>query len=195
MKTNRFFAILAICCFAMFASKVEAQVDVTASPINLLWGDYNLSGDFRIKENFSIEANVGYNRGDFFGLLDKREAIPVNLIGKYYFSPTLGADGFYVDGFLRFVSRNLQATATVDSLDSQKVDYTAKRLGLGFGLGYKVVSQKGFVFDIGTGIGRTLFQDNDLKSEDENVDLPTWNRTVGFVRIGIGYRFGGNKGG
>jgi Protein of unknown function (DUF3575) len=195
MKTNRFFAILSIFCFAMFAQKVNAQVDVTASPVRLLWGSFNAGADFGIKENFSIEANIGYNTGTIlekFGI-DDFKAVPVNLIGKYYFNPKQGSDGFYAGGFLRFVSRDLQATATIDSLETQEISYNAKRLGLGFGLGYKIVSQKGFVFDIGTGLGRTIFQDNNLETTNENVDTPNWNKTLFYTRIGIGYRFGGGK--
>ncbi len=193
MKTTKFFVFAALFCSTIFTFKLQAQVDATISPISLLWGDINASADFAVKENFSIEANVGYRRGTFFGLLDKREVIPATLLAKYYFSPKNGADGFYADGFLRYVNRSFEATATVDSLESQKIAFSRNRVGLGFGLGYKVVSAKGFVLDIGGGIGRSIYQDSSLKSEGEEVDVPEWGKTLGFFKIGIGYRFGGGK--
>ena len=193
MKTNRFFALLAFIGFAMSGSNIQAQVDATISPVSLLWGDFNVSADFAVKENFSIEANLGYRRGTFFGLLEKREVIPATILGKYYFNPEKGADGFYAGGFIRYVNRSFEATATVDTLESQKVSFSRNRVGLGFNLGYKVVSQKGFVFDIGGGIGRSVFQNTTLEAEGEELEVPEWGKTIGFVKIGIGYRFGGGN--
>lgn len=190
MKANKMIAIAAVCL--LFAKATTyAQADLTISPVSLLFGDANVGLDFQVKENFSIGATAGYSRGDIFGLVDSRETVPVNLIGKYYFSPKHGADGFYVDAFARYVRRNVVATYKDDA--ETKLDFTRQQAGLGFGLGYKVVSQKGFVFDIGTGIGRAVFTDDDVNISEEDYDVPSLIKTMGFFRMGLGYRFGGGE--
>ncbi len=193
MKTTNFFAFALVLCFAMFSTNLNAQlkVDATIAPVSLLAADVNLGADLQIKENFSLGVTAMYSRGDFFGLLDSRETVPVNLIGKYYFNPKHGADGFYADAFARYVYRNIEATYKGgDATEDTKIDITRKQAGLGFGLGYKVVSQKGFVFDIGTGIGRAIFTDDNINVSEDDYDYPSIIKTMGFVRIGLGYRFG-----
>ncbi len=197
MKANRFFAIAALLCFAMFSTKLQAQlrVDATIAPVSLLGGDVNLGADFQIKENFSLGVTAMYSKGDFFGLLDSRETIPVTLIGKYYFNPKHGTDGFYADAFARYAYRNFKLTYNDDTENAgTNVDYTRQQAGIGFGLGYKVVSQKGFVFDIGTGIGRAFYTHNSGNvNEDDFDDFPEVVKLMGFVRVGVGYRFGMDK--
>jgi len=194
MKTTKLIAFLAACFFIGSAAKTQAQVDVTTNPINLLFGNVNLGADFKIKDNFSLEVNGGYSRGDYWGLVDSRETVPVNLIGKYYFSPKHGADGFYVDAFTRFVNRNIQATYNGNSTNEPTtVNFSRTQVGLGFGLGFKVVAQKGFVFDIGTGIGRSLYSHDKINVSDKDYNVPELIRTMGYFKIGVGYRFGGNK--
>ncbi|MCC6723144.1 MAG: autotransporter domain-containing protein [Saprospiraceae bacterium] len=197
MKTNRFFAIAALFCFAMFSNKLQAQlrVDATIAPISLLAADVNVGADFQIKENFSLGVTAMYGTGDFFGLLDSRTTIPVNVIGKYYFNPKHGADGFYADGFARYAYRNYKLTYKDGTAnEGTKVDFTRQQAGLGFGFGYKVVSAKGFVFDIGTGVGRAVFTEDNVNVDKEDYnDFPKLGKTMGFIRIGVGYRFGSGK--
>ena len=194
MKTTKNFALLSILFFTAFSFKANAQVDLTASPVSLLFGDVNLGVDFKIKENFSLGATAGYGRGDIWGLVDSRETVPVNLIGKYYFNPKHGADGFYADAFARYVHRNIQATYKGGDADVEtKIDFTRQQVGLGFGLGYKVVSQGGFVFDIGTGIGRALYSHDNVNVSEQDYKFPELFRTMGYFRIGLGYRFGGTN--
>ncbi len=194
MKTTKLIALAAVAVFIATASKVQAQVDVTTNPISLLFGNINAGADFRIKKNFSIEANAAYSRGDYWGLVDSRETVPVNLVGKYYFSPKHGADGFYVDAFTRFVNRNIQATYNGgDANEPTTINFSRMQVGLGFGLGFKVVAPKGFVFDIGTGIGRALYSHDKIKVSEEDYKVPELIRTMGYFKIGVGYRFGGDK--
>ncbi|MCF8245190.1 MAG: DUF3575 domain-containing protein [Saprospiraceae bacterium] len=194
MKTTNFIAFLAVCFFIGTASEIQAQVDLTTNPVNLLFGNINAGADIKIKENFSIEANAAYSKGDYWGLVDSRERTPVNLIGKYYFSPKHGADGFYVDGFTRFVNRNIQATYNGgDTNVPTTVNFSRTQVGLGFGLGFKVVAQKGFVFDIGTGIGRALYSHDKVNVSEQDYKVPELIRTMGYFKIGLGYRFGGNR--
>ncbi|MCU0346634.1 MAG: DUF3575 domain-containing protein [Saprospiraceae bacterium] len=195
MNTSRFLGLFLLLNFGAITSNLSAQVDVTASPGRLLWGSFNVGADFAVKENFSIEVNGGYNTGTVLEKLgiDDYQAVPINLIGKYYFSPRQKADGFYVDGFVRFVSRSFKADVTIDTSVNETVDFNRSRVGLGFGLGYKVVSKSGFVFDIGTGLGRTILQFDNINVSGDDYDVPNWNKTLAFVRVGIGYRFGSKR--
>lgn len=188
---TNFFALLLILFFTTIGLRATAQVDVTASPIALLFADVNLGLDVRVTPNFSLGATAGYGRGDLWGLVDSRETVPVNLIGKYYFSPKHGADGFYADAFARYVHRNVVATLKND--ENTTIDFTRQQVGLGFGLGYKVVSKGGFVFDIGTGIGRALYSHDNVSVSEQDYKVPELLRTMGYFRIGLGYRFGGEK--
>lgn len=189
MKTTKFAALAALCFFLV--NNLQAQLDLTVNPVSLLFADANISADIRIKNNFSLGATAGYGRGDLWGLVDSRETVPVTLIGKYYFSPKQGADGFYADAFARYVNRNVQASYNGDNENiPDKINFTRQQVGLGFGLGYKVVSNGGFVFDIGTGIGRALYSHDSVNVSDQDYKVPELWRTMGFFRIGLGYRFG-----
>lgn len=181
------------CCFAII-TKAQAQVDVTASPIALLFADVNVGADFKITPNFSLGATAGYGRGDLWGLVDSRETVPVNVVGKYYFWPKQGADGFYADVFSRFVNRSITASYKGDNENiPDKVNFSRTQVGLGFGLGFKVVSQRGFVFDIGTGIGRAVYSHDKINVSEQDYKIPEFIRTMGYFRIGLGYRFGGGQ--
>jgi hypothetical protein len=179
----------------MLATRTQAQVvDATINPISILFADINMGVDFKVNDNFSIGASAGYGRGDLWGLVDSRETVPVMLIGKYYVSPKHGADRFYVDGFGRYVTRRIQASYEGENQNiPDKVDFRRTQVGLGFGIGYKAVSEKGFVFDIGTGIGRALYSHDSVNVSEEDYKIPELFRTIAFFRIGVGYRFGMNR--
>jgi len=163
----------------------NAQVDLTLNPIGLLFGGVNVGADFGVSENFSIEATLGYGSNK---ILDVRGTnIPVIATGKYYFSPKQGADRFYADAFLRFMNRNWNYED-----NTNKADYTSNRFGLGFGVGYKVVSKGGFVFDVNLGGGRVLFEKNVFQANDEQQPI-NWPDLIVQGKLGIGYRFGGKK--
>lgn len=188
---TKFFALSAFAFFLFNTPQLKAQVDFTVNPISLLMLDANIGADVRVNDNFSLGVIGGYGRGDLWGLVDSRETIPVTLIGKYYVSPKQGADGFYVDGFARYVNRNVRASYNGDNENiPNKVDFTRQQAGLGFGLGYKVISNGGFVFDIGTGIGRALYSHDSVNVSDQDYKVPEIWRTMGYFRIGLGYRFG-----
>jgi len=99
-----------------------------------------------------------------------------------------------VDAFTRFVNRNIQATYNGgDANEPTTINFSRMQVGLGFGLGFKVVAPKGFVFDIGTGIGRALYSHDKIKVSEEDYKVPELIRTMGYFKIGVGYRFGGDK--
>ncbi len=185
MKKYLFPAFMAICMFSF--QQVKAQVDLTINPVGALFGDFNVGADFAISNNFSLEAQVGIGNSKVDGV--KGINIPVNVVGKYYLNPKNGADRFYFDAFLRFINRNWNYED-----NSNNIDYKSTRLGIGFGLGYKIVSTKGFVFDIGFGAGRALVNENNLSDNNGGQQAVDWPEIMFIGKFGIGYRFGGGKG-
>jgi len=192
MKTLKHL-VLSLCLIASFITTTNAQVDVTINPVGALFGNIDLGVDFMVSEKFSAELTVGPNFGTrnisingsqeykYFGL-------PITAFGKYYFNPRNGGDKFYADAFLRFVSRSLEA----ESNDNTYADARQTRMGLGFGIGYKAVSDGGFVFDVGFGVGRAFVNNIEYTSEgiQENIN---WPGIMFAGKLGIGYRFGGGR--
>lgn len=184
MRTVKNFALLTLLALAGFFTKATAQVDVTLNPIELLYGDISAGADFAISENFSIEAAVGLSGGTL-GSYDYR-AIPVLGVAKYYFNPNHGSDRFYVDAFLKYVNRNMEPES-----DNTLATANWTRFGVGVGAGYKVVSAKGLVFDIGFGVGRALVDDLKYEADGEVGSVDEWPNLMINGKLGVGYRFGG----
>lgn len=164
-----------------FTSKSVAQVDVTINPVGLLWGNISLGADFAISNNFSIEGQVGYSSGDDDNA--KYSGIPITAFGKYYFNPNRGIDKFYLSAFSRFVTRSYENDSDVSDFS-----YTQTRLGLGVGLGYKVVSAGNFVFDIGFGVGRAIIDKTKIKDGNDEI-IVDWPDIMFVGKLGVGYRF------
>ncbi|MDO8366799.1 MAG: DUF3575 domain-containing protein [Saprospiraceae bacterium] len=186
MRNLSMLAIAALAFLCSFTQTANAQVDVTINPVGLLFGDLSVGADFTLTENFSLEAAVGFGTNKIDEI--KGTNIPVNVVGKYYFSPKNGADRFYVDAFLRYVNRQWKYDD-----NSNYADFTSNRFGVGFGLGYKVVSKGGFVFDIGFGAGRALIDNNTYEENDGIQQDVDWPELMLQGKLGIGYRFGGSK--
>ena len=96
---------------------------------------------------------------------------------RFYFGKKPAA-GFFVEGFGMLNSYTQQASngdffSTYDGPEKNVTDFA-----LGFGLGAKWITQKGFLFEINGGIGRNLFNSSDTDFE-----------IVGRGGITLGYRF------
>ena len=183
MKSRIF--IFALVIFALSTYRADAQIDVTINPIGLLFGGINVGADFALSEEFSIEANVGYNAAKDEDRSQKYTGVPIQAVGKYYFNPDDGADKFYAAAFVRYVNRSYTADGS-----SSFADLTQSRLGAGFGVGFKSVSRKNIVFDFGVNVGRIIADNTKYSDSDgtrENVSIP-W--AIFTVKLGVGYRFG-----
>ncbi len=185
MKLTKLFALVSILCVSGALSKSYAQVDVTINPIGILFGDLSAGADFNLGENLSVEAAVGFGSGKQSGT--KYSAIPLTGTFKYYFNPDKGCDKFYADAFVKFINRKYE----YDDSSLGFANYTQTRFGFGLGIGFKAVSKKGIVFDIGLGAGRAIV--DNTKYEDSNgiEETVDWPDLMIQGKIGIGYRFGG----
>jgi hypothetical protein len=172
--------IVLFCATFLITQKGFAQVDVSVNPIGILFGNLSVGADFAVNENFSVEGTIGFgakNRD-----LYKTSDLQVSTIGKYYFNPEEGADKFYIDAFLTFINRNYRGD------ESTFADFKSTRFGLGFGIGYKILNRRGFMFEIGGGLGRALYD----KTSILNTDIE-WQPIIGYGKLGIGWRFGGRQ--
>lgn len=95
---------------------------------------------------------------------------------RYYFGKKY-ASGFFVEGFGAFTSIDGKKIYAADN-----VTFTEKKdvydVALGAGLGYKLVTKKGLVFEANAGYGKLLF----------NADK-TDHDVVAKFGLSIGYRF------
>lgn len=135
-KAILFLAILA------FSKNLNAQTEIKANPIALLFEAVMVSVEHGFNDDFSLDADI-WLAEEFGGF---------SLSQKYYFFPKVGLDHFHV-GIFEAVQ---QGSA-----------------GIGFLAGYKLVSKRNVVFDLGAGIGRS-FDDGG----------------VGYLKFHLGYRFG-----
>ena len=77
-----------------------------------------------------------------------------NVSAKYYLTPNYGLDQFHIGGF---------------------VGAREEAVGVGFLIGYKWISRKNILFEIGAGLGRSFTEDDYL---------------LGYGKLHMGYRFG-----
>lgn len=135
---------LLLLLFALFLSKTHAQTEIKLSPFPLLFGVAAVSLEHGLSESWGLDADLIAGQGAFGG----------NLSGKYYFNPKTSIDRFHIGVF----TGNLGGEQT---------------FGIGFLAGYKVVSAKNILFEIGLGAGRSF--------NGESI--------LGYGKLHIGYRF------
>ena len=96
---------------------------------------------------------------------------------RFYFGKKPAA-GFFVEGFVMLNSYTQQASTGDFFTNYVGTEKNVTDFALGFGLGAKWITQKGFLFEINAGIGRNLFNSSDTDFE-----------IVGRGGITLGYRF------
>ncbi len=93
---------------------------------------------------------------------------------RYYFGKKAAA-GFFAEGFGMLNNYESYKYNTIgnESRTTNRTDFA-----LGFGIGAKWITKKGFIFEINGGVGRNLFNSSNTDYE-----------IVGRGGIGFGYRF------
>jgi hypothetical protein len=98
---------------------------------------------------------------------------------QYFFSKEdYGAKGFYGEGFVKLYSFDSELFFNNTNL----LQKSFTELAIGAGIGWKWVSDSGFLIDIGFGIGRNL----GIANGDDLYDLP---EVTGRGGINFGWRF------
>lgn len=137
--------ILVIVLFTATKGLLNAQTDVSISPFGLLIPAFVGTVEIPIANSMGLEGYVLAVEGG--GV--------VNLNARYYLTPKRGHDGFNIGMFVG--------------------GGTDLGVGPGFSFGYKTVSERGVIFDVGFGLGRSL-------TDDFGGPLP-------YGKLNFGYRF------
>ena len=165
-----------------------AQIDLTANPLGIMWGDFGLGADYCFNSSVSSELGLGFGGSsgtDINSIEYDHKNLNISGVVKYYFSPTQGADNFYSGGFVRYVNRD------TDYLDNTTVsDYSQSRIGAGVLFGTKRASEGGFIFDFNFGVGKAFIDDTTLSGGDGSAVVVDWPDIMFIGKLSIGYRLG-----
>lgn len=177
---NKFLALFIFCAFY----SLDAQEKSDADP-------YQKNNEIRVNlfTPLAGAVEVGYERilnkkssvgiSGFF-VFDNRKEEDMNYYispyYRYYFGKKY-ASGFFAEGFGMFTSIDGKKIYSTDhsTFTENKDVYD---LALGAGLGWKLVTKKGFVFEANAGYGRLIF----------NADKTDHNQVI-KLGLSIGYRF------
>lgn len=181
--------LLILTTFMLFATYGFSQFEVKTNPLSAMFGTIPVSIEYVAAEKIGLEGTVGYyfKKDDTFSTDSKSSGITGKFLLKFYFSPNKGGDKFYGFPYFRYSSRS---STFYDSSTSTDITATYKAIGAGLGLGYKWVSDGGFLLDFGLGVGKN-FSGGFTYSEATyvpTITIPVF--PINFVsRISIGYRF------
>lgn len=148
---------------------------------------YLIAGAFDVTYERLISEESGVGASLFIAFTDDwTQRFSLTGFYRYYFGKK-PAQGFFVEGFgsLNQFDNTDGSNYYYDGYDPGYYDDTYNEdvitdFALGFGLGSKWVTKKGFVFEFYGGIGRNLFN-------DESQDYET--QIIGRGGINLGYRF------
>jgi len=178
-------------CFAsLFALLVinasfsqETKNDKTAIDSQTNFNELKLNGLFLVLGAFEVTYERTINEESAFGanlfIPFDDDISDVNYYISPYYRFYFGkkyAAGFYVEGFGMLNSTESYVWNSSSSFDERMESRTD--FALGIGIGGKWVTKSGFVGEIGVGVGRNLFNNNDLDFE-----------IIGKGGISLGYRF------
>lgn len=184
--------VLFTCTILIISLGAKAQIDLSINPLGILFSNFDISAEYRASSDIGIELSPGisFHKYDFDGDEWKSNGFNVRLIGKYYFSPEDGCDKWNIGPYIKYGSSVYKYTP--DGGSEEKV--TSTRFAVGFFTGYKWVSQKNIIFEIGLGLGRAFV--NKYESDDESVNVDDFAAILNLDvtgKLAVGYRFGGGK--
>ncbi len=172
---------LMICSVAIFA-----QVEVKINPVGALFNSPDLSVEFIATDNVGIEGRVGYSWGDFDvdGIGYKSRGLVFIGAGRYYFNPSVGGNGFYTGGYVKYKNSGSEAVI------GESREITNRRLAVGPVFGYKVLSgNQKVVFDFNFGIGKAFVNDYSNNATEAFLDAVPFGDTDLIGTLALGYRF------
>lgn len=174
--------LLVIILFAFYSVKAQNKTDanpyqknneIKLNLISPLFGAMEVGFERHLNKNSSLGISA------FFVYDDKKNEDMNYYISpyyRYYFGKKY-ASGFFVEGFGMFTSIDGKKIYAADNLTFTE-NKDVYDVAIGAGLGYKLVTKKGLVFEANAGYGKLLF----------NADK-TDHTVVAKFGLSIGYRF------
>lgn len=162
---------------------------MSVNPIALLFSNFDIAAEYRMSPDIGLELSPGisFNNSTVNGDEYKSTGFGARLIGKYYFNPEDGCDKWNIGPYIKYGSATLKYN---DGNTDHKVSST--RLAVGFYTGYKWVSRKNVVFELGFGVGKAFV--NKYTTDDSTVNIGDFADlfNIDFTgKLAVGYRFGG----
>ncbi len=183
-----FFAVMLI-SFS-FNSNAQGQIEAKINPLGAIFGKPDIAAEYIVSDVFGVEASVGITFGKATGLyaIDggdaKQSGSGFKILGKYYFSPFEGGDGWYGALYLRQETLNIKYTDPTSG-----GDYKSNIFAGGIEFGKKWTFDSGFLIETAVGFGRPFSEKREYidSSSDYNEEIK-----IGIdltARFAIGYRF------
>jgi hypothetical protein len=129
-----------------------------------------------------IDVNIDLSDDDEFDEIEIFSITP--FYRQYFFSKEdYGAKGFYGEGFLKYYRFKEYGFEFQQNGNSRNLEEDFSELAIGVGIGWKWVSDSGFLIDVGFGVGRNL----GIADYDEDIygDRPI----AGRGSVNFGWRF------
>lgn len=174
--------ILLLAISVCFAQEKESKKRVNEAKLNvfnaLIFKSIDLTYEYLINDesavglSFMVNLNDDYSDGPTYN-----EEYSITPYYRHFFSRKY-AMGFFIEAFGMFNKQEVDEYDYYFEEQVVNVGYS-NNFALGFSLGGKFVSSKGFVFEFFGGIGRNLFISNSLNSTE----------FVPRLGISLGYRF------
>ena len=180
-----------VLAIAMLISvSLTAQVDVKINPIGALFNSPDVAVEYNINEDIGVELTLGLDYGKIANILGedlKKSGFKVRVAGKYYFGPEDGCDKFYAGLYLGPRSFSVKD----DDGDAFDFGYKVSAFTAGLLGGFKWVSRKNIIFEIGIGAGRAFGETIEYNDPDNTAVVDGLG--LDFIgTLAVGYRFGAN---
>jgi hypothetical protein len=173
--------LLVLLCLSAFTFGYSQEKTTVAFPKNEIKGNalFLVAGAVEVTYERLLNEESGIGVSLFVPYVnDVSQNFNLTTYYRFYFGKKPAA-GFFVEGFGMLNSYSENYDMYDSNFNVVKIDgENTTDFALGFGLGGKWVTKRGFVFEINGGVGRNLFNSNDADYE-----------IVGRGGITLGYRF------
>jgi hypothetical protein len=185
-KMKKYITIIIILTSVVsFGQEQEKKIRSNEIKLNvfnaLIFKSFDLTYEYLINDESAAGLSFMVNlNDDFSDGPDYNEEYAITPYYRHYFSSKY-AMGFFIEAFGMFNKQEIDEYYYYDDYfqEPEIIQESSNNFALGFSLGGKFVSSKGFVFEFFGGIGRNLFTSSDFNSTE----------FVPRLGISLGYRF------
>lgn len=191
MKTKILLLLLLIVNFCSYSQEKESvpfkKNEIKLNALMLIAGAFEVTYEHLLNDESGVGVSV-------FASFDKDIDTKFSLSPYYrFYFGKKPASGFFAEGFGMLNTYEREGYSNYDyntgALVNVVPDKNITDFALGFGIGAKWVTKKGFLFELNGGVGRNLFnssnKDNDYYDNYYEDDY----QIVGRGGFSIGYRF------